>query len=364
MKLRKLVVSVVLTFLSVNLIANVGYAASLDEINKEQQAKQAKMATVDSEISQTLVSLNDKNKEIEALNQQVSEKQESLKDTAEKIKAKQANVDERVAQAKKRLQSLQTSEANKSMVLMILESESLTDFLNRAYVINRLQSADNDNLEEAKKDQEELTNLEAKLREDAATLAEQKEQVNKDTTELNTKMASLQKTMDENKDALNALDEQKRTEQARIDDEAAKKKEAEELAKKAEAAKVSTAAVTQNTAPNDAVAPAAPSNPTDQSGAGGAGKTIIVESTAYSYAENGSSFFTANGTDLRVNPMVIAVDPRVIPIGSRVEVSGYGVAIAADTGGAIKGNKIDVHFSSVAECLQWGRRTVTIKILD
>lgn len=101
MKLRKLVVSVVLTFLSVNLIANVGYAASLDEINKEQQAKQAKMATVDSEISQTLVSLNDKNKEIEALNQQVSEKQESLKDTAEKIKAKQANVDERVAQAKK-----------------------------------------------------------------------------------------------------------------------------------------------------------------------------------------------------------------------------------------------------------------------
>ena len=361
MKLRKLVVSVVLTFLSVNLIANVGYAASLDEINKEQQAKQAKMATVDSEISQTLVSLNDKNKEIEALNQQVSEKQESLKDTAEKIKAKQANVDERVAQAKKRLQSLQTSEANKSMVLMILESESLTDFLNRAYVINRLQSADNDNLEEAKKDQEELTNLEAKLREDAATLAEQKEQVNKDTTELNTKMASLQKTMDENKDAINALDEQKRTEQARIDDEAAKKKEAEELAKKAEAAKVSTAAVAQNTAPNDAVAP---SNPTDQSGAGGAGKTIIVESTAYSYAENGSSFFTANGTDLRVNPMVIAVDPRVIPIGSRVEVSGYGVAIAADTGGAIKGNKIDVHFSSVAECLQWGRRTVTIKILD
>lgn len=107
---------------------------------------------------------------------------------------------------------------------MILESESLTDFLNRAYVINRLQSADNDNLEEAKKDQEELTNLEAKLREDAATLAEQKEQVNKDTTELNTKMASLQKTMDENKDALNALDEQKRTEQARIDDEATKKK--------------------------------------------------------------------------------------------------------------------------------------------
>ncbi len=47
-----------------------------------------------------------------------------------------------------------------------------------------------------------------------------------------------------------------------------------------------------------------------------------------------------------------------------IEVPGYGVAIAGDTGGAIKGNKIDVHFSSVAEANAWGRKTITIKLLN
>lgn len=375
MKLRKLVVYTVLAFFSVNLMGTVGHAASLDEINKAKQEKQAKITAVDSEISETLVSLNEKNAEIETLNQEITDKQASLKDTAEKIKAKQANIDERIAQAKKRLQTLQTSEANKNMVLMILESKNVTDFLNRAYLIATLQSADNENLEAAKKEQDELAGLQTKLREDAATLATQKETAASETTDLNAKMKTLQKTMDENKDALNSLDAQKEAEQARLDAEAAKKKQAEELEKKAKAAKVSTAAVAApkaeskeaTKAPEKTEAEAAPTTPekaTDQSDAGGSGRTLIVESTAYSVQEGASSFFTANGTDLRVNPMVIAVDPSVIPLGSRVEIPGYGVAIAADTGGAIKGNKIDVHFSTVAECYGWGRRTVTIKILD
>ena len=52
----------------------------------------------------------------------------------------------------------------------------------------------------------------------------------------------------------------------------------------------------------------------------------------------------------------IAVDPRVIPLGSLVYVSGYGKAIAADTGGAIKGNIIDVYLNSSSECSSWGRK--------
>ena len=57
---------------------------------------------------------------------------------------------------------------------------------------------------------------------------------------------------------------------------------------------------------------------------------------------------------------LIAVDPSVIPLGSRVWVEGYGEAIAADTGGAIKGHKIDVLMSSDAAARQWGRKTVKI----
>jgi cystine transport system substrate-binding protein len=82
--------------------------------------------------------------------------------------------------------------------------------------------------------------------------------------------------------------------------------------------------------------------------------------TGYSYTQPGLSFYTATGIDLRVNSRVIAVDPNTIPLGSLVEVSGYGMAIAGDTGGDIVGNRIDVHFNSEEECWNWGRRNVTV----
>ena len=59
----------------------------------------------------------------------------------------------------------------------------------------------------------------------------------------------------------------------------------------------------------------------------------------------------------------IAVDPRVIPMGTRVYVEGYGLAIAEDVGGAIKGNKIDVFFNSYDETMSWGVRYVNVYIL-
>lgn len=97
-----------------------------------------------------------------------------------------------------------------------------------------------------------------------------------------------------------------------------------------------------------------------------AAQTIAMSATAYTAYCTGCSGITANGTNLRANPnlKVIAVDPSVIPLGSRVWVEGYGEAIAADTGGAIKGNKIDVFIPSQEGAMNWGRRTVTVKILD
>lgn len=60
---------------------------------------------------------------------------------------------------------------------------------------------------------------------------------------------------------------------------------------------------------------------------------------------------------------VIATDPNVIPLGTELYVPGYGVGIAADVGGAIKGNKLDVFFETLEEALEWGRRTVDVYIL-
>ena len=93
-------------------------------------------------------------------------------------------------------------------------------------------------------------------------------------------------------------------------------------------------------------------------------KTITVKATAYTASCKSCSGITATGLNLKKNPNVkaISVDPKVIPLGTKVHVEGYGVAIAADTGGAIKGKKIDVFMSSKSKALNWGVKTVKIKI--
>jgi uncharacterized protein YabE (DUF348 family) len=96
------------------------------------------------------------------------------------------------------------------------------------------------------------------------------------------------------------------------------------------------------------------------------GVEYYVSTTAYTADCNGCSGHTATGINLRANPnvKVIAVDPRIIPLGTKVYVEGYGYAIAADTGSAIKGYKIDVFFPSNVDAYRWGVRKVKIKILN
>ncbi|MFJ8264227.1 3D domain-containing protein [Rummeliibacillus sp. NPDC094406] len=94
------------------------------------------------------------------------------------------------------------------------------------------------------------------------------------------------------------------------------------------------------------------------------GKSMYVTSTAYTAYCNGCSGKTTTGIDLRKNPYkkVIAVDPKVIPLRKMVYVNGYGLAVAGDTGGSIKGHKIDVFMPSKKQAYNWGRRTVKVTI--
>ncbi|MGA9468054.1 MAG: LysM peptidoglycan-binding domain-containing protein [Exiguobacterium marinum] len=105
---------------------------------------------------------------------------------------------------------------------------------------------------------------------------------------------------------------------------------------------------------------------TTQTQAPASGKTMTVEATAYTPYCAGCSGITATGIDVRSNPnqKVIAVDPSVIPLGSKVWVEGYGTAIAGDTGGAIKGNKIDILMPTQEQALNFGRKSITIKVLN
>jgi 3D (Asp-Asp-Asp) domain-containing protein len=91
-------------------------------------------------------------------------------------------------------------------------------------------------------------------------------------------------------------------------------------------------------------------------------RVLVFEATAYCYGN-----ITKTGTN-PVEGRTIAVDPEVIPLGSRVHVSCEswpeidGTYIAEDTGGAIKGNIIDVYMADKGQCIQWGRRQVEVRL--
>jgi 3D (Asp-Asp-Asp) domain-containing protein/LysM repeat protein len=134
-----------------------------------------------------------------------------------------------------------------------------------------------------------------------------------------------------------------------------------------------TASPTESAKPANRVPAAQPSQPAPtaqpakaEGSEGNDTKEITVKATAYTASCEGCSGTTATGVDLKANPnaKVIAVDPKVIPLGSKVYVEGYGVATAADTGGAIKGNRIDVFISTEHEALKWGNKHITVKIID
>jgi len=83
--------------------------------------------------------------------------------------------------------------------------------------------------------------------------------------------------------------------------------------------------------------------------------TLTVVATAYVIrGATATGTLTGRGT--------VAVDPAVMPLGTRLSIPGYGDAVASDTGGAIRGNRIDVWFPTVEEARSWGTRTVTITI--
>lgn len=91
-------------------------------------------------------------------------------------------------------------------------------------------------------------------------------------------------------------------------------------------------------------------------------KVLTMEATAYTPYDAGVIGITANGNRMRRG--LVAVDTRVIPFGTRLYIEGYGFAIADDTGGAIRGNKIDLAMDSLNEAFAFGRRTVVVHILE
>jgi 3D (Asp-Asp-Asp) domain-containing protein len=95
-------------------------------------------------------------------------------------------------------------------------------------------------------------------------------------------------------------------------------------------------------------------------------KQITVKATAYTASCEGCSGITKTGINIKANPdaKVIAVDPSVIPLGSKVYVEGFGKATAADIGGGIEGKEIDIFIPSEQDAIDFGVKKLKVTILD
>lgn len=366
--------------------------STLDTLTQEEQKTEAQIASVEVTIGETLESINLKQMGIDDLKAQIDATEESQIETKAAIEAQKALIASRKEQLKTRLVALQISDATKNQVLMLLDSENFADFINKAYVISQLQSADNEQIKTAISEEEKLVALEEQLADEIQTVKAAESRLKSESTALAEELTSLKGILSDNQTVLSQVKTEYADEAARLAAEeaqanadaeavavAAKAAEEQQLAESSSAVAVAESAssaasssvqapVSQITDSSVAAVVTAPvvtvTAPTVTETPAAQGKTLVVSATAYSRHEAGLSNFTATGIDLSVNPMVIAVDPSVIPLGSLVNVPGYGIAIAGDTGGAIVGNKIDLHMENLNAALAFGRQTLTITILQ
>lgn len=368
-------------------------AESLSDLDKKESAIVRQSDKISGELQLALNDVNEKYQEVNDIRIKISQNEATLKKTKANIIETEQKIEQRKAVIAERMKTAQVNNRTDRSIEALLEAKDLGEFLNRAFAMSVIQNAEKTKVASLGEAKDQLTELKATQEKTQDQLKKDSQKLEAETAKLDNKMANLKQELADNKTNLAKISQAKEVETARqaaekaqkaqaakeaAEKEAAEKeaiKKAAETKKASQAVKAQASSQPAKTTPSvsssqqpaastseqpkpEPAKPAVPNTPTTS------GRTLQMESTAYSCAESVNTYFTAMGIDLRQNPQVVAVDPSVIPLGSMVEVSGYGIAIAGDTGGAIKGNIIDCHFSTVEECIQWGRRSVTVTVIS
>lgn len=349
MKIKKAVLLVLISILfNLRAAAVAGLCDSVADI-------QAKQESVKKQLDQNSNELSGKMDEINQVYQKLSDLEGKKKETEQRITQMQTKLQQaqqekknRVRDAKERLCELQKRQGTNTSLSILEKSTSLTQWLRSMIALQRLQSVYNDSLAAVKQSIVDISQAKEQLQGYQSNLASQERQVNDQKAVLDSQMSDLKKKIADGQSEMKQLAD--REQQAKAMEEA-QKKAAEEEAQKQQVQQTSTKTVDNSEAATSA---------DNVSGS----KTLTMSATAYSTEANGMGTYSATGINLKQHPSCVAVDPSVIPLGSIIWVSGYGVSVAGDTGTAIKGNVIDLHFSTVAQSMAWGRRTVTVKILN
>lgn len=414
MKIKLLTASMLAFILFIGL-GQTGNVQAADSLDSKKKNVEENLNKVEQDIVSAAEKVNELNENVEVLETAISSNEEDLtkekknvekydeevKSLKDEIKSLENEIKERNEILKERLSSYQNTGGDLGYLEVIFGSAGFEEFISRFTAVSTITKADNDLVEEQKKAVEKVESKEEEVKEKLTEAEQTKDKLakinevkkgqkselvksvasaEKEQSKLEEKKASYVKEGNDIK-ALEAKVEAIQQEKNKALAEQVEEQEAEQ--KETSNVEQVSAKNTDNQAPKKAKAtdkktqpkstnqttskpkpdkkpvekPAKPSNDSI--------KEMTMSATGYTAKCAGCSGITATGIDLNSNPnaKVVAVDPSVIPLGSRVWVSGYGEAIAGDTGGAIKGNRIDLHFPTKEAALGFGRGTVTVKIL-
>ena len=364
---------------------NFAYATPQDKINESIKKYQtldseilelnSKIESLDIEIDKTTLKLKENNQAISDIKNQIEINESKLKQTKEEIEKAQIVLDNRV-------RTMYKTNMSSNILVSVITSKNITDLFSRVQAISKILSTDKEILSDInnKKNELDLTikNLNTKnselatlkniIEEDLKTVENKKSEQEKYLEQLNSEKESAFAIIEENEkilisDSL-AIANSSSASTSELQNAIDSLKSYIPLLNSSKIINMARDGISNaESRINELNKPIVDNSADIATGTiGNVVKTLTMESTAY-YGHG----TTALGLKPVRNPnglSTIAVDPNVIPLGTKVYVSGYGLAIAADTGGAIKGNIIDVFLNSYEECYSWGRRQVTVQILE
>lgn len=384
---------------------HVVFADTVNDKKSTIQENKVKYSQLDNEVISLNSQVSKLNNEIEDLNAKLEDNKAKMKDTEENLKETESKVstlkteiDEKQSVLGKRMRAMYKSKDSMNPVVFLLKSEDLSDLITRIDALARVTALDknlihsldeqkdslNSDIKKLERDKAELKELKASTEESLKTLDSKKIEEQKKIDELNRQKEAVLEVIKENEMSLishsvsviNSSSSISEIESAvstlnqlipqlNIDSVKETANNSVQAAKnKIESLKAEEAKKAEEAAKNNASNSSSTLNNTSSSQPSSDGKykkTLSMEATAYS-----GGTLTAMGLKPVRDPggiSTIAVDPSVIPLGSKVYIPGYGYAIASDTGGVIKGNIIDLYMNSHDECTSWGRRQVTLHIV-
>ncbi|MBS5306536.1 MULTISPECIES: 3D domain-containing protein [Clostridium] len=369
--------------------SNIVFAEPNSSDTQAIQENKVKYEQLDDETMELDAAIGKLNIEIENLNNQLAKNNSEIEDTENeiitinhKIEEAKLEIEETQKTIDGRVRSMYKSNMATDMIVYLVTSKNIFDMLDRVQAMGRIISVDKQMIIE---------------------INEKKETLDKNAKEIEKKQSDLKKLKESIENSLGEVNNKKEEQQKLLDDLNSRKDEIMSIIEaneeklishplsiiNSDSASISEIQDAVNTLQymlpqlnsdyviglaNDAIAlgnekialsetPPPTSNSLGDVSNSNSNNLATYSMTATAYTGNG---FTATGLKPVRDPnglSTIAVDPSVIPLGSKVHVEGYGYAIASDTGGAIKGNKIDLYMNSEAECLSFGRRTVTVTII-